>query len=131
MTDKKLILKTFNDQFGEFMNDISVMFPGDVDIRSSKMSLGLMRKANPKLLIGIWDIYISSKYSKEIDSGNLNFFFDKDYTEDMTNMENAQQVLIAINRLRHPISKMNESNQAKVVKYLQNLKKLCELYQQM
>ena len=131
MTDKKLILKTFNDQFGEFMNDISVMFPGDVDIRSSKMSLGLMRKANPKLLIGIWDIYISSKYSKEIDSGNLSFFFDKDYTEDMTNMENAQQVLVAINRLRDPISKMNESNQAKVVKYLQNLKKLCELYQQM
>lgn len=131
MTDKKLILKTFNDQFGEFMNDISVMFPGDVDIRSSKMSLGLMRKANPKLLIGIWDIYISSKYSKEIDSGNLSFFFDKDYAEDMTNMENAQQVLVAINRLRDPISKMNESNQAKVVKYLQNLKKLCELYQQM
>ena len=49
----------------------------------------------------------------------------------MTNMENAQQVLIAINRLRDPISKMDESNQAKVVKYLQNLKKLCELYQQM
>jgi len=131
MTDKKLILKTFNDQFGEFMNDISIMFPGDVDIRSSKMSLGLMRKANPKLLIGIWNTYISSKYSKEIDSGNLSFFFDKDYSEDMTNMENAQQVLIAINRLRDPISKMNESNQAKVVKYLQNLKKLCELYQQM
>lgn len=131
MTDKKLILKTFNDQFGEFMNDISIMFPGDVDIRSSKMSLGLLRKANPKLLIGIWDTYISSKYSKEIDSGNLSFFFEKDYTEDMTNMENAQQVLIAINRLRDPISKMNDSNQAKVVKYLQNLKKLCELYQQM
>lgn len=131
MTDKKLILKTFNDQFGEFMNDISIMFPGDVDIRSSKMSLGLLRKANPKLLIGIWDTYISSKYSKEIDSGNLSFFFEKDYTEDMTNMENAQQVLIAINRLRDPISKMDDSNQAKVVKYLQNLKKLCELYQQM
>jgi hypothetical protein len=131
MTDKKLILKTFNDQFEEFMNDISIMFPGDVDIRSSKMSLGLIRKANPKLLIGIWDTYISSKYSKEIDGGNLSFFFDKDYSEDMTNMENAQQVLIAINRLRDPISKMNESNQAKVVKYLQNLKKLCELYQQM
>ena len=131
MTDKKLILKTFNDQFGEFMNDISIMFPGDVDIRTSKTSLGLLRKANPKLLIGIWDTYISSKYSKEIDSGNLSFFFEKDYTEDMTNMENAQQVLIAINRLRDPISKMDESNQAKVVKYLQNLKKLCELYQQM
>lgn len=131
MTDKKLILKTFNDQFGEFMNDISIMFPGDVDIRTSKTSLGLLRKANPKLLIGIWDTYISSKYSKEIDSGNLSFFFEKDYTEDMTNMENAQQVLIAINRLRDPISKMDDSNQAKVVKYLQNLKKLCELYQQM
>ena len=129
MADKKLILKTFNDQFGEFMNDISVMFPGDVDIRSSKMSLGLMRKANPKLLIGVWDMYISSKYAKEIDDGDLAFFMQKDYTEDMTDMANAQQVLLAINRLREPIKKMDEANQAKVVKYLQNLKKLCQLYQ--
>ena len=128
MADKKLILKTFNDQFGEFMNDISVMFPGDVDIRSSKMSLGLMRKANPKLLIGVWDMYISSKYAKEIDDGDLAFFMQKDYTEDMTDMANAQQVLLAINRLRDPIRRMDESNQAKVVKYLQNLKKLCQLY---
>tara|TARA_Y100000816_G_C26108450_1_gene590268 strand:+ start:3621 stop:4031 length:411 start_codon:yes stop_codon:yes gene_type:complete len=125
---KKLLMKTFNDQFKEFMDDVVSLFPKDVDVKSSRTSLGYLIKFNPKALVGIWDTYIVQKYSAEIDAGDLNFFIEKDYEEDMTNMENAKDVLMAIQRLRSPISRMNPDSKLKTVRYLQNLKKICVAY---
>ena len=99
-----------------------------MDIRSSRNTIKMLRKANPKLLIQIWNTYVSSKYSTQIESGDISFFMNNDYTEDVGNMENSAQIMSAIDRLRNPIKAMSKDNQDKTMKYIQNLKKIGDMY---
>jgi hypothetical protein len=128
MNQSQTLQKAFNDHFDEFMDDIVNIFPHDMDIRSSRNTIKMLRKANPKLLIQIWNTYVSSKYSTQIGNGDITFFINNDYTEDVDNMENSSQIMTAIDRLRNPIKAMSEENQTKTMKYIQNLKKIGDMY---
>jgi len=121
------ILTAFNDHFIEFVNDIHMVFPEDVDILSAKNALIAIRKANPKLIVKIWKKFIVEKYKQEILLGNIDFFINKDYSWDVAVSQHSDQIMVSINRLREPIKNMSSDNQNKVLKYIQNLKKLAEL----
>lgn len=121
-------LTIFNNHFNEFFDDIHNVFPDDPDILTAKNSLSAIRKANPKLLVGIWLSYIYFKYKEQIDAGDINFFLEKDYSEDLTNMS-SKKVMEAIDRLREPVKAMNLEDQQKVMKYIQNLSKLAMMYE--
>lgn len=121
-------LTIFNNHFNEFFDDIHNVFPNDPDILTAKNSLTAIRKANPKLLVGIWLSYIYFKYKDQIDAGDINFFLEKDYSEDLTNMS-SKKVMEAIDRLREPVKQMNLEDQQKVMKYIQNLSKLAMMYE--
>lgn len=125
---KQSLQKAFNDHFADFIQDIVDVFPENVDIATARNSMTLLRKANPRLIIGIWNTYVSSKYATQIDNGEIDFFTEKDYGEDTSNMDNSTQVVNAINRMREPVRLMSPDNQLKTMKYIQNLKKLCVLY---
>lgn len=125
---KQTLQKAFNDHFAEFMQDIVNVFPDNVDVATASNSLSMLRKANPRLVIGIWNKYVSSKYANEIEGGEIGFFTEKDYNDDITNMDNSTQVINAINRIRDPVRQMSPENQQKTMKYIQNLKKICDMY---
>jgi hypothetical protein len=121
------ILTAFNDHFLEFVNDVQAVFPEDADILSAKNSLITIRKANPKMIVKIWNTFIVGKYKAEIEAGDLDFFMNKDYSADLSVSQNNDKIMESINRLRDPIRNMGPDNQAKVLKYIQNLTKLAEL----
>ena len=123
------IIVAFNDQFQEFVNHIQNIFPNDIDILTTKNALIAARKANPKIIVKIWKKCIVDKYKTEIESGNIDFFINKDYSIDITT-KNSDKIISAINRLREPIKDMNKENQIKTMKYIQILTKMacfCEL----
>lgn len=122
-------LTAFNDHFVEFVNDIQSVFPEDNDILLAKNAFTGIRKANPKLIIKIWKLYIVDKYQAQIESGNIDFFINKDYSQDLANADNSSKIIEAIDRLRNPIKSMTETDQAKTMKYIQNLTKLSILYE--
>ena len=121
------ILTAFNDHFFEFVNDIQEIFPDDHDLLVSKNSLALVRKANPKMIVKIWNAYVVGKYKSEIEAGNLDFFINKDYSSDFVNANNSEKIIEAIDRFRQPIKNMSEENKMKSIKYIQNLTKLASL----
>lgn len=121
------ILTAFNDHFVEFVSDIQNVFPNDVDILTAKNSLLAIRKANPKMIVKIWTKFIVGKYSSEIEAGNLEFFINKDYSNDISSTQNSDKIMESINRLREPIKQMSSENQAKTMKYIQNLTKLAAI----
>jgi hypothetical protein len=123
------LLSAFNDHFMEFVSDIQSIFPEDTDIAAAKNSLALIRKANPKMIIKIWNAYIVGKYRSEIESGNIDFFLNKDYASDVKNTDNQGKIMECIDRLRNPIKQMGVDNQAKTMKYIQNLTKIAALYE--
>jgi len=121
------ILSAFNDHFMDFVNDVQSVFPNDADILSAKNALLLVRKANPKMIAKIWKAYIVGKYKSEIEAGNIEFFINKDYASDVADASNSDKIMESINRLRGPIKQMSPDNQAKTMKYIQNLTKLAEM----
>ena len=124
------VVSAFNNHFMEMVDDISGVFPDDLDILSAKNSLIAIRKMNPKILIRSWDTFVVSKYHQEISNGDISYFLNKDYAEDVAANPDSQRILGAIDRLRTPIRTMNPDNQAKILKYLQNLSKLTIVYKQ-
>jgi hypothetical protein len=121
------ILTAFNDHFFDFLNDVHNVFPEDADILTAKNALLTVRKANPKMIVKIWNAFIVGKYKKEIEAGNIEFFINKDYSNDVASAENSDKIMDSINRFREPIKNMSVENQAKVMRYIQNLTKLAEL----
>ena len=61
-------------------------------------------------------------------SGNIDFFIDKDYKKDVGNIQDSEYILNKINILRDPVRDMEKEDQNKVIKYIQNLSKLCDAY---
>ena len=128
MSGNSTILTAFNDHFIEFLDDIITVFPEDSDILASKNSMLLIRKANPRLIIQIWNSYIVGKYKSMIDAGNIDFFINKDYTDDLVHADNSKKIVEVIDRLRNPIKSMLPEDQAKTMKYIQKLTKLSTIY---
>ena len=126
--ENRQVIKAFNDHFVEFLEDIQRVFPDDPDIATLKNSLIAMRKANPKLIILTFKECVSGVYHKEIDRGDLEFFINKDYGKDMGEGSISNAVLKKIDCLREPVKQMNDDDQKKAIKYIQNLTKLCDLY---
>lgn len=125
---KTLILTAFNDCFVEFVTDFQSLFPDDYDLLVAKNSLLALKKSNPRLLLTLWDTHIVGKYKNEIEKGNLDFFINKDYTQDINTASNSSQILSAIDKFRKPIKNLTENDKGQVIKYIQNLTKLCGLY---
>ena len=126
MSDKSIVMKAFLNQFTDFVEDIQGVFPDDADIESAKTALFLIKKTNPRILMNAWSIYIVGPYSDQIEKGDIGFFLEKDYTRDLEYMGNA--VMQKVDALRGPIRDMGADNQAKSMKYIQNLTKLAKLY---
>lgn len=121
------ILTAFNNHFTEFIEDVRRVFPNDVDIATAANALSKLRKANPRIIIKGFKQYVSQPYKTEIEAGEIEFFIKKDYTKDVGG-DSASLILEKIDMLRKPISEMNANEQKKVVKYLQNLTKLADMY---
>lgn len=128
MSSNSAILTAFNDHFVEFLDDVIRVFPDDSDILASKNSALLIRKANPRLIIQIWNSYVVGRYKDMIDAGNINFFINKDYADDLVHADNSKKIVEVIDRLRNPIKMMTPEDQAKTMKYIQNLTKLSAIY---
>ena len=128
--DKTQILSAFNDHFMHFVQDIQVVFPDNSDIAAVSLALGKLRKANPRLLIMSFKEHVVSGYRKEIEKGDINFFINNDYQKDLNNIGvgSSNQILEKIDCLRGPVRDMNQNEQEKVIKYMQNLLKLSDMY---
>jgi len=121
------ILTAFNDHFIDFVSDVQNVFPDDPDILATKNALIAIRKANPKMIVKIWNKFIVGKYKPEIEAGNIDFFISKDYSQDVSAASNSDKIMETINRLREPIRQMTPQSQAKTMKYIQNLTKLAAM----
>ena len=126
--DKSFILKSFNKQIFDFLEDVNNMIENK-DIETSRIYFNGLKRANPSLLLKIWYTYICVPYKEQIDEGDLTFFLEKDYSQDLSRLPNNKELLNIIdNSLRNPIRGMNPINKAHCMKYIQILCKLSEAY---
>lgn len=131
MADKSTLLRSFNTHLFEFLDDIIRIFPDNLEIQTAKTSFQTIKRANPTAIAKVWFSYIYMPYREVIDSGDIQFFFQKDYSEDLSILQNSGEIIKIIDTLREPVSNMSETEKAFTMKYLQNLSKLSMLYSSM
>ena len=78
------------------------------------------------MFIKIWKKHITDKYKDSIKEGNIDYFIEKNYSDDLNKVNNSDRVMKSINRLREPIRKMNQSQQEMVMLFIQDLSKISE-----
>jgi len=128
--DKEQILNIFNTQFKEFVEDISRVFPDNADILTMKVTIKQLLAITPKIVYKGYKKHVVDPYRSEIQLGDINFFIDKDYKSDLNkNGSTNNLILDKIDCLRQPVREMNKVEQEKVIKYMQNMTKLCDLYE--
>jgi hypothetical protein len=129
-SDKSIVLRAFNKLFFELIDDIISVYPDNVEMLTARESFLTFKKMNPTSIVKVWFSGVYSKYKTEIDAGNLAFFTEKDYSGDLngSNVNNSQNVLNMIDKVREPIKNMNAQNSAQVTKYIQGLSKLSNAY---
>ena len=120
------VVKIFNEVFFNFVNLISKTFPNDLDITIAKNKLYAIKKINPKLFIKIWKKHITDKYRDSIEEGNIDYFIEKNYSDDLNKVNNSERVMKSINRLREPIKNMDKSRQDMAMLFIQDLSKISE-----
>ena len=128
--DKDTLLTIFNKQFKEFVDDISRVFPDNNDILTLKLTMSQVLLITPKIIYKHYKKHVVEPYRGEIQAGDINFFINKDYNSDLNKLDPGMNNIISekIDCLRGPVSEMSPTEQAKVIKYMQNMMKLCDLY---
>ena len=127
-SDKSIIIRAFNNMFFEFIDDIITVYPDNVDMLTAKDAFSSFKKMNPTSIIKVWYSSVYSRYSDQIDIGNIDFFMYKDYRTDLSEVNNMQNVLDMIDNVRDPIKNMSVKNKEHVTKYIQDLSKLSTTY---
>ena len=124
---KEDYLDIFIEHFIEFVSDISSLFPEDKKVQLLKGGLLLATEFDKKRCIDAWNIYVVKNFRKEIDNNDYNFFINNDWSNIITHRY-KDAILLKINDLRESVRLLSESNKIKALKYVENLVKLCDLY---
>jgi hypothetical protein len=129
--NKSQIVTAFNAHFLEFVDDILRVFPNNAEIKQVRKTISKGLILLPKILIKLFKEHVVEIYRTQIESGDITFFVDNDYKNDVIRLgysDQAQSILETIDCLRAPVREMEPSNQANVIKYMQNLTKLSDMY---
>ena len=68
-----------------------------------KTSFETIKKANPSLIVKAWYQKVYTPYQQIIDAGDIAFFFDKDYSQDLQSVSNAGEIMKMIDKIREPV----------------------------
>ena len=126
--DKSTILKSFNNLFFSFLDEIIRIIPENQEVPAARNSFDTIRRANPTSIAKAWYLFVYKPYEAVIESGNITFFFDKDYSGDLQTLSNSSRIMEIIDKIRDPIKNMGPENLAHSTKYIQNLCKLSSIY---
>jgi hypothetical protein len=131
MPDKTTINKAFNKLFFDFFDDIVTIYPDNTSISNALTSVKSFKQMNPTILIKSWYKFVYLPYADVINKGDVTFFFEKDYNEDLKNAPGSKEIMKVIDEIRGPIKLMDDKNKEHCANYILKLSKLSEIYSTM
>jgi hypothetical protein len=131
--DRPTIIRSFNDYFCEFMEDILRVLPNNKQIKAAERSFKTLIEMNKTILVKCWYKFVYCPYKDVIETGDIEFFFAKDYSTDLVKLSNAQKIMEIIDSVRQPAKEVceNEKNKEYMIAYIQGLCKLSKVFNQM
>ena len=128
MADKSTLMRSFNTHFVEMMTDINSLYPNNSELKSGLNSFEMVKNLNPSLVIKAWFSKVVTPYHDIIKTGDISFFCEKDYSQDLGKLSNANDIISIIEKIREPIRSMSPTDKQHTIKYIQNLCILADMY---
>ena len=128
MSLKKTYLDAFNNQLDEFIKDLKVVLSDYYEVTLACHAIAGLKMLSAAMIIKVWHEKITLVYMTQITAKDYNFFLEKDYSKDLEENTYAVQINEGINKIRSHLSSLNDDEKAKVLKYVENLCRLSNLY---
>ena len=132
---RKICVTNFVNQLTGFIDDLLIIIPNNEGIMSAKKYVSTLSAVNPKLLVTMWYDSVTKKYATQIKEGDLEFALNKDYTDDISqknenDSDSSASILVLIENLKQATKTLDDDQKKTIVKYLQNITQLTQLYHQ-
>ena len=79
--NKKRFYQMFNSKIIEFLNDLIKIFPGDTEFKMYKNAVNLIKMADEKKPLQLYNTFVTEEYKQNIEERNEAFFLEHDYNE--------------------------------------------------
>jgi hypothetical protein len=79
------------------------ILPENMHIKTALRSFKTVSDLNKSILIKCWHKFVYSKYTDVIETGDISFFFEKDYSNDVGHLTNSNNIMEIINSVRQPV----------------------------
>ena len=114
---KKLFIEAFYSQFGEFLGELSKMYPDDKDFPAFATNLSVMKYMNPMYPIKFIKTDVIDKFDDKISTKDESFFLNNEEIQESADID-------IIYKLKNYISDMSSENKEVVWSYIQIITKL-------
>tara|TARA_B110000305_G_C19382374_1_gene610300 strand:+ start:163 stop:570 length:408 start_codon:yes stop_codon:yes gene_type:complete len=122
----------FNNKLSEFLKELVKTFPYDPDFKLFQASVRVLRLADEKKSLHLFNFGLTDEYKQNIRTKNEDFFMNNDYS-DVLNNENLKKLNTdndinnkLINKLKDYWKDLDDDNRNIVWQYFTVLLKICD-----
>ena len=114
--DNDKFYKIFNTKITEFLNDLILLFPNDVDFKMYKTAISLLKLTDEKKPLQYYKKFVNDEYKEHIINKNDTFFLNNDFNEIIKDTELNNEINTSdisskiIDRLKGYWSKISDDN---------------------
>lgn len=122
------LVKLFNSQFTDFLQDMISVFPEDKDIKTAKFMHSNMCSLTPSVPIKLWYSNIYVNYYDDLEKDGFNSLYTKNFEDVVNTYDDANTILEMIHLIKTRATTLSDSNKDKVLQYMINLCKISKMY---
>ena len=114
---KKMFIEAFYSQFGEFLKELSKMYPEDKDFPAFASNLSMMKYMNPMYPVNFVKTDVVDKYKDQILSKDESFFLNSEEIKQSADID-------IVYKLKSYIKEMSPENKDVVWSYIEIITKI-------
>ena len=114
---KKMFIEAFYSQFGEFLKELSKMYPEDKDFPAFASNLSIMKYMNPMYPVNFVRTEVVDKYKEQILSKDESFFINSEEIKQSADID-------IVYKLKSYIKEMSPENKDVVWSYIEIITKI-------
>ncbi len=114
---KKMFIEAFYSQFGEFLKELSKMYPEDKDFPAFASNLSIMKYMNPMYPVNFVKTDVVDKYKEQILSKDESFFLNSEEIKQSADID-------IVYKLKSYITEMSPENKDVVWSYIEIITKI-------
>lgn len=104
---RKIFIDAFYNQFGEFLSQLTRVFPDDTDLPAFKTGLVLIQRTNP--MLAVKTVYQHTlPYSEIIRAKNEDFFLKHEFSDISSGDDALEQIIRKLKGLWETLSDTNK-----------------------